>query len=181
MNAAMAGVSDDAVAVRRADWRYLLPDPSLGLVAYPAPRDAKLLKALTLVSERVERSAVTELAGYDVVVLTDMDGSELDAAAARATRGSWIYAEAAGPDAAAFARRLRRRGFDDVRAYWLWPDADRCKEIVPLRATALRHALGRRDPGARLRVRARLAGALARTPLFRFVVKRAAVIARVPA
>ncbi|MEA2304532.1 MAG: hypothetical protein QOH43_1812, partial [Solirubrobacteraceae bacterium] len=32
--------------VRRADFRFLLPDPALGRVAYPAPRDPELLAAL---------------------------------------------------------------------------------------------------------------------------------------
>lgn len=182
MSAPLAGgVPDPALAVRRADWRYLLPDPALGRVAYPAPRDARLFEALTLVSERVERPAATAIEGYDVVVLTGADRFALDAAADHASSGTWIYAEASGRTAAAFASRLRRRGFEDVAAHWLWPDAERCKEIVPMEHTALRHALGRRDPGARLRLRARLAGALARTPLFRLVVKRAGVIARVPA
>jgi hypothetical protein len=80
-----------------------------------------------------------------------------------------------------FAKRLRGRGFGEVDVHWMWPDAARCKEIVPLERRALRHALGRRDPGARLRLRARLAGALAGTPLFPLAVSRAVVIAKVPA
>jgi hypothetical protein len=181
MSAPVAGVQDDAVVVRRADWRYLLPDPWLGRVAYPEPRDERLVEALELVSDEVECPAITDLEGFDLVVLTGDDRRALDAAADRVPAGAWIYAEGSGQAAASLARALRRRGFEDVAAHWLWPDAERCKEIVPLQPTALRHALGRRDPGARLRVRARVAGALARTPLFRLVVKQAAVIAKVPA
>jgi hypothetical protein len=181
MSAMTAIAPDDVLGVRRADWRYLLPDPALGRVAYPAPRDPELLAALERVAERVERAPAAELDGFDVIVLTGGGRTALEAAASTAPAGAWIYAELAGPAAAACARRLRRRGLEDVAAYWLWPDATRCKEIVPLEPTSLRHALSRRDPGARLRLRAALAAVLVRTGLFRFAASSAAVIARVPA
>jgi hypothetical protein len=180
MSATTATVHDDVLHVRRADFRFLLPDPALGRVAYPAPRDPELLAALERVSERVERAPAGALDGFDLIVLTGGGRSAVEAAADAAPAGAWIYAELTGPAAAALARRLRRRGFEDVAAYWLWPDATRCKEIVPLEPTSLRHALGRRDPGARLRLRAALAAALVRTGLFRFAASSAAVIARVP-
>jgi hypothetical protein len=173
-------VADDALGVRRADWRFLLPDPALGRVAYPAPRDPALYTALTQVAESVERAPANRLGGYDIVVVTGGGRAALEAAASGAPAGAWIYAETSGRVAVAFARRLRSRRFEDVATHWLWPDAERCKEIIPMETTALRHALGRRDPGARVRFRGRLAAALAGTPLFRFAVGRAAVVARVP-
>jgi hypothetical protein len=181
MSATTAIGPDDVLGVRRADWRFLLPDPALGRVAYPAPRDPDLLAALERVSERVERAAPDALSGYDVVVLTGGGRTALEAAAGAAPAGAWIYAELAGPVAAACARRLRRRGFEGVQAYWLWPDATNCKEIAPLEPTSLRHALSRRDPGARLRLHAALASTLARTGLFRYAVAHAAIVAKVPA
>ena len=165
--------------IRRADWRFLLPDPDLGRVAYPAPRHPDLLGALGEVSAVVERAPVSELEGFDVVVVTG-DRHSMQEAADNAPPGAWLVAEAGGFAAVRMAARLRRRGFQDVAAHWMWPDAERCKEIVPMRPAALRHALDRRDPGAALRLRVRLARTLARTPLFALVVDHAVVVARVP-
>ncbi|QEC49144.1 hypothetical protein FSW04_17210 [Baekduia soli] len=165
--------------VRRVDWRFLLPDPDLGRVAYPAPRQPELLAALREVSTVVERAPATELEGFDVVVLTGTR-HEMAEAIEHAPAGAWIVAEAGGRAAVGLAARLRRRGFEDVAAHWMWPDVQRCREIVPMRSQALRHALDRRDPGAALRLRVRLARTLARTPLFALVVDHAVVVARVP-
>jgi hypothetical protein len=180
MNAMTAMAQDGVLGVRRADFRFLLPDPALGRVAYPAPRDPELTAALERVSACVERAPAEDLSGYDLIVLTGGGRTAIEAAADAAPAGAWLYVELTGQAAAALARRLRRRGFEDVKAYWLWPDATRCKEIVPLEPTSLRHALGRRDPGARLRLRAALASTLVRTGLFRFAASSAAVVARVP-
>jgi hypothetical protein len=49
---------------------------------------------------------------------------------------------------------------------------------VPLEPLALQHALARRDPGARLRIRARVAALLARTRVFRLALRDAAVVGR---
>jgi hypothetical protein len=168
------------LALRRADWRFLLPEPELGRVAYPAPRDATLVEALREVSDGVDGAPLTQLAGYDVVVITGGGRHAVEDAAATAPAGAWLVVELGGPAALSAAGRLRRQGLEHVAAHWLWPDAERCREIVPLRPTALRMALDRRDPGARLRLRVRVARALARTPLFALAVKRAVVIARVP-
>ena len=168
-------------AIRRADWRFLLPDPDLGRVAYPAPRDPGLFEALRQVSVSVDRSPLSELDGHDVVVVTG-GGRRGGVSAARQTPpGAWLVIEVRGREARSVAAGLRRRGFTDVEAHWLWPDAERCREIVPLRPVAVRHALARRDPGGRVRPRVRLAQLLARTPLFDLAVERAVVVAKAPA
>jgi hypothetical protein len=166
------------LTARRADWRFLLPDPVLGRVAYPAPRDPRLFEALQQVSRSVERASTTELEGFDVIVVTGSRAA-LAEVVGRAPSGSWVVAEVPGRVAAGTVRRLRSAGCVEVEAHWPWPDLQSCREIVPLRPAALRLALSRRDPGARLRVRVRVASLVARTPLFSLMVDRVVVVARI--
>src|SRR5919201_1798707 len=66
--------------VRRADWRFLLPNPGIGRVAYLAPHDAELVAALNLVSTSVELlDAPAEPRGCELVVLTAAGASSLPA------------------------------------------------------------------------------------------------------
>jgi hypothetical protein len=164
---------------RRADWRFLLPEPELGAVAYLPPHDPELAGALKLVSARVDLDAG---GGPDhaVVVLTGARRGAIPVACELLGRGGWLYAEVPGRAVRAWRRALRAAGFDEVAGHWLWPDAVGCREIVPLERRALRHALGRRDPGALLRLRARLAAALVVTGAFPLAVRRAAVVGRRP-
>jgi hypothetical protein len=179
-----AAVLDDARAlavVRRADWRFLLPDPVLGRVAYVAPHDPELVDALAVVGAEVDLLARPEpTAAHDVVVLTGA-GAGLAAAAACLLRpGGRLYAETTGPGTRTWSRALHAAGYDEIEAHWLWPDAHACREIVPIAPGPLRHALGRRDPGARVRARARAATLLAASGAFAAVVRDAAVIGRWP-
>ncbi|MGZ6642068.1 MAG: hypothetical protein ACXVFN_17055 [Solirubrobacteraceae bacterium] len=172
-------MSDVLTRTRRADWRFLLPDPGLGRVACLAPQEPELIDALLALDARVDwLDAPGDASDHDVVVLSG--GSRRRVAAARALLrpGGWLYAEVTGPAAAGWARTLRAAGFDEVSAHWLWPDARRCREMVPLQRAALLHALGRRDPGARLRLRVAAARMLVRLGLFPLAVRRAAVIGR---
>ncbi|HSD77855.1 MAG TPA: hypothetical protein VLA98_10630, partial [Solirubrobacteraceae bacterium] len=54
--------------LRRADWRFLLPDPSLGRVAVAGAPDAELLRALGLVAVAVTAAGVGGGGGHDVDV-----------------------------------------------------------------------------------------------------------------
>jgi hypothetical protein len=177
-------VADDSGAlagVRRADWRFLLPDPDLGRVAYLAPHDAELTAALTLVSASLDLLDTPLATGsHDAVVVTGGRPGRAGDARALLRRGGWLYAEVPGPRARAWTRALRKAGFAEVAAHWLWPDARGCREIVPLEPQMLRHALGRRDPGARLSVRARAAGLLVTAGVLQLAMRRAAVIGRWP-
>jgi hypothetical protein len=161
---------------RRADWRFLLPEPELGAVAYLPPHDPELAAALRLVSARVDLDGGG--ADHAVVVLTGAQRGAIPAARALLERGGWLYAEVPGRAVRAWRRALRGAGFDEVAGHWLWPDPRGCREIVPLERRALRHALGRRDPGAVLRVRVRLARVLVAVGAFPLAVRRAAVVGR---
>lgn len=162
---------------RRAAWRFLLPDPELGRVAYLAPHEPELVAALRLVSRGVHLlDGPASDRTYDVVVVTGGDPRTAGAAQALLRPGGWFYAETPGRAAAAWTRALRQAGFVEVGAYWLWPDEHTCLEIVPLEREAVRHALGRRDPGARFRLRAKAARLLVELGILNVAVRRAAVI-----
>jgi hypothetical protein len=170
-------------AVRRADWRFLLPNPQLDDVAYVAPHDPELGAAL----ERVARSVVLldgrDDAGgsHDVVVATRASAGSAPALAALTRPGGWVYVETPGRASARWARALRREGLEEVEVVWLWPNAAAPREMVPLHDdAAVRHALGRRDPGARLRPRAWAARALLAAHALPLAVPAAAVVGRRP-
>jgi hypothetical protein len=171
-------------AVRRADWRFLLPDGQLDRVAYAAPHDPALVRALELLAGRLHLTETDGLqdAGADVVVATGAGTQAAARLAAGVRPGGWLYAEARGVASARWVGALHGAGFEEVDVVWLWPDAARAKEMVALSdAHAVRHALGRRDPGARLRMRAWAARALLATGLLRLVVPSVAIVGRRPA
>jgi len=168
------------MAVRRADWRFLLPSPELGRVAYLAPPVPDLVAALRLLSAHLDVvEPGTGGADHELVVVTSGGGAAAAAAAPALLRpGGRLYAEVPGRRVRSWARELRHAGFDEVDVHWLWPNERACREIVPLEPEAVCAMLDRRDPGARLRVRARASGLLVRAGLFRFAVRRAAVIGK---
>jgi hypothetical protein len=168
-------------AVRRADWRFLLPDPDLGRVAYLAPHDPELAEALGVVGAQVDLLARPRpTADHDVLVVGGGSPGRAAAAGGLLRPGGWLYAETTGLAARGLARTLRAAGFEEVAAHWLWPNRSACREIVPLAPGPLRHALGRRDPGARVRARGRAAALLAAGGGFAVVARHAAVIGRRP-
>lgn len=181
MSATARAPESALAAVRRADWRFLLPDPGLGRVAYLAPHEPALAEALTRVGAEVDLVEHPQsTADHDVVVLTGAARDLVARAGGLLAPGGWLYAETTGPRARSWSRALRAAGYEEVTAYWLWPDARACREIVPLTPGPLRHALGRRDPGARVRVRVRAATLLAAGGAFGLVAPHAAVIGRWP-
>jgi hypothetical protein len=184
MSVAAAGHALEAgplalAAVRRADWRFLLPSPRLGRVAYVAPHEPGLVAALSLVSECLVLSGSLEGAdAHDLVVFTSAQLDAIGGAHRSLRAGGWLYAEVSGRRARAWVRALERRGFEEISAHWLWPDARTCSEIVALEPCALMHAVKRRDPGGRLRPRVAAARLLVASGLFPLTVRRAAVLGR---
>ena len=163
-------------ASRRADWRFLLPDPALARVACVGVTDRAMLESLRLlgaVPAITEPGTVGDAAGwhperptesgYDLVIATGPSTETLGRAAALVRPGGRLYAELPGPSRrtpwplGAGPRRavlaaVRALGLDEIQAYWHWPDFASCTEIVPLG-----------DPGVlRLAFRRRGLGPLAR-------------------
>jgi hypothetical protein len=177
---AASGREPSPAAVRRADWRFLLPDPVLGRVAYVGPHDPALVGALSALSDVLE---LRPLPGtlHDVVVVTRPTERRELAAASLVAPGRWVYAETTGARAGAAIDTFRDAGLVDLAAWWLWPDANACREMIPLaNPAALGAALGRRQPGAWLRPRAWAAQALARCGALRPLLASVALVARRP-
>jgi hypothetical protein len=98
-------------AVRRADWRFLLPDPQLDDVAYVAPHDARAERR----AGPVARSVALLDGGDDARGrTTSWWPPRARRGRARAGRadapGGWVYVETTGRASARWARALRREG-----------------------------------------------------------------------
>jgi hypothetical protein len=124
--------------LRRADWRYLLPDP--------APRRALCLsggvlrEVCAVVAEAVD-DAPQPGVQYDLVVAEDPDDAALLAAASALSADGACYTEwsARLPGAAARARRaVEAAGLRNARSYRPWPSVERCRAWVPTEGEAAR-------------------------------------------
>ena len=154
------------VLARRLDWRFLLPRPDLGRVAYLGRDDGELQAALTRLADLTtvavegDRTTVADRSTFDVVVLSRPTAEECASAMSLLRPGGWLYAEIdsrfgmrKGPRRSvrslpAAVRTLRELGFTEIAAFWHWPDFATCTHIVPLgdRAT-VRPPLVHRRPG----------------------------------
>jgi hypothetical protein len=124
--------------LRRADWRYLLPDP--------APRRALCLagpalrEACAVVAQTVD-DAPRAGAHYDLAVAEDPDDATLRAIAAALAPAGACYTEwtARTPGAAGRARHaMAEIGLRDARSYRPWPSIDDCRVWVPTEGAAAR-------------------------------------------
>jgi hypothetical protein len=195
-----AGLDADALlqASRRVDWRFLLPDPNLGRVAYLGPARGALLDSLRLFSATLAVGEAAGLGGaqYDAVVAHAPSLDGLRRAAGLVQPGGYLYVEAYGPlhrrrlgrgsgrwprFAADYVAAVERLGLVEATAYWHWPNFDACAEIVPLadRDTLLL-AMGRRRSGAGARLKSALGRALLRSGLFVRLAPCFSVVARKP-
>jgi hypothetical protein len=177
-------------AARRLDWRFLLPYPELGRVAYVGRPDPTLLAALkALATSLTVTDAAAEPDGYPLVVASVPTRVELNQAIRLVRPDGWLYVECLGPLAGrrryrpASAQRalLARHGFDQIAGHWHWPDFASSKWIVPLGdRAAVRYALRRHRGGARARTLRRL-GLLLPTRLLGAVVPYTSIVAHLPA
>jgi hypothetical protein len=150
-------------ASRRLDWRFLLPDPDLGRVAYCGSASGSLVESLKSSSTSLtviptgggragDHASAAEC--YDVVVMRNPTAAELRRGAGLLKPGGWLYIEAYGPFlrqglrlkwprfAYEYARALRQLGLDEIEVHWHWPDFESRTEIIPLcDYTALQHLL----------------------------------------
>jgi aminoglycoside phosphotransferase (APT) family kinase protein len=156
-------------AIRRLDWRFLLPDPRLDQVAFVGPED-DLFEALRAVARNVVREEASEPTGQAqdstrLVVVPNADERSIHAAAGLVEPGGWLYAEL--PRAAVMRGHVRRigpmlerAGFAAVRWHWHWPSIVMSKRIVPLDHPAGARGSLARQLGRQLRTRERLLGGL---------------------
>ncbi|MFQ5737382.1 MAG: hypothetical protein ACE5JX_00080 [Acidobacteriota bacterium] len=155
----------DAVleASRRVDWRFLLPDPNLGRVAYLGVVDGPLVESLRLFS--FDLTVFETGAGdapvsghFDVAVASRPSYRTLRSAADLLRPGGFLYVEShhwkgSSPFSWASLRRTRKDGarpcyphhyistfeqlgFREVEAYWHCRDFAACTRIIPLQDPA---------------------------------------------
>lgn len=155
-------------ASRRVDWRFLLPDPNLGRVAYLGTAQGELVEALRLFSASLTVIPLfpslggTEGGPYDVVVAHQPASEALPGLTGLVRPGGFLYLEAYGlfglvrqqrrlsglaarrwRTPAGYAVALKGLGFGQVRIHWHWPDFETCTKVIPLHDQgALLFALG---------------------------------------
>jgi len=197
-----AGGDKDLQLSRRLDWRFLLPQPDLGRVAYLGSDDTTLPSALshfsdsfTVIPQQAAESA--EAAGSDtfpLVVLRSWKLADLKRASALLSSGGSLYWEIdrkawllSGRGVQRFwylyshhpVAWLRRLGFASVEMYWHYPDFEACREIIPLNdRSALDYVFSRNHGSVGRRLLLRGAGSLARTGALRHLVPCLSVVAR---
>ena len=183
-------------ASRRVDWRFLLPDPNLGRVAYLGPAHGALLGSLRLFSASLAVGEAADGTLHDVVVAHNPSLDQLRRAAGLVRPGAYLYVEAYGPlhrrrlrrgpgrwpcFAADYQAAIERLGLAEAVAHWHWPSFEACAEIVPLAdPDAMLLALGRRRSGAGARLKSALGRALLRAGLFARLAPCFSVVARKP-
>ena len=192
-------------ASRRVDWRFLLPDPDMGHVAYLGPARSSLVESLRLFSTSVtiiRRSSGHSPYGcqYDLVVAIRPSYDEIAHAASLVRENGFLYIEASGvkaPDWKRLVGRLFRRkasrllwpsdytslveslGFDDAQSHWHWPNFESCTTLIPLAdGAAILHVLRRQQRDRVDRFQAMLARGLARAGILQRLVPYFSVVAR---
>ena len=122
--------------LRRADWRYLLPDPSPRRALCLA--GASLREVCAVVANTVD-DAPQPGVQYDLIVAEDPDDAALSAATSVLHAGGACYTEwsARLPGAAARARHaMEGAGLRDARSYRPWPSVEQCRAWVPTEGDA---------------------------------------------
>jgi hypothetical protein len=183
-----AGAVDDALLqrVRRADFRFLLPDPrprEVVVLGEPAPGVVDALRALgASVSLPDARDGAARVApAPDLVLARGGSHALVERARALLRPGGHLYVEADRAGAAGLAAAARRAGLRDVATHWHWPHFERPLEIAPLgEPGALRLALSRRRSRRASRAKAWLAGTLARVGALQRLAPCVSVLARRP-
>jgi hypothetical protein len=188
-HAEASGATGDALlqCVRRADFRFLLPDPrprEVAILGEPAPGLVDALRALgarvTLPDAR-DAAAPGSAAPPELVLARGGSRGLVERAQALLRPGGHLYVEADRAGATALAAAARRAGLRDVVSHWHWPDFARALEIAPLDAPeALRLALSRRRSRRASRAKAWLAGGLARVGALQRFAPCVSVLARKP-
>jgi len=133
--AGMGAVSPGTL-LRRADWRFLLPNPQPGKTALFAR--ALLADAVRSVAEQVVDGVETDAHQCELAVLQRPDRAELSSAYAALVPGGACYSEWSGllPGAPARIRaKLVREGFTGVRLYWMLPKAESARAWFEARPT----------------------------------------------
>lgn len=187
-------------ASRRLDWRFLLPDPDLGHVAYLGAVPDDFVDSLQLFSLSVSSlSPITEqeeqVGQFDLIIVQNLSGENLQLAAKRLKPGGYLYAENKGLSSPKlrYARGGHRQfaipkscvtavsqmGFTEVEAHWHWPNFGACTKIIPLNDEgALWFSFVRGGRSVKARLRSSFGRWLLRSGLLAKIVPEFSIIAR---
>ncbi len=143
-------------ASRRIDWRFLLPDPRLGRVAYCGPAKSSLAIALQQFSAGLtifplDRSAPVDPFGFEQIVVHSSNLADVDRANQLLLPGGYLYWEIDRTKGLVglrhfrhYVNHLEQRGFGDIHVHWHRPNFEACLEIIPLdQPSALRYVFAR--------------------------------------
>jgi len=179
--------------LRRLDWRFLLPDPTLRDVAYIGRTDTTLFAALReftgsiAVIDPRELSTRQRRRSHDLLVLAAPTIRVLSASSAFVPPAGHLYAEIPRLSRsggrvvlrhpASYAAALRAVQFTDVSLHWHWRDFDACTAIVPLdEPEAFVHWTAKRAPHTP--AIATIARQLLRTGIVGWAIPSLSVVAR---
>lgn len=195
-------------ASRRVDWRFLLPNPVLGRVAYVGPVDSEHAASLRLfcrtfiaIQPNWSPEAYHQAReSFDVVVVERPSSKTLPILATLVRPGGYIYLEIYGSSWSAkkqakqgkvrikglnklrpdrFEKPLELSGFVNMETHWHWPDFDGCTKIIPLASqTAVRFALANEKKGIKARLQALVSEQLNQAGLLPQVVPCYSVLAQ---
>lgn len=171
-------------ASRRVDWRFLLPNPTLGRVAYVGPVDSEHAASLRLFCQTFiaiqpdwsPEAYQQAKESFDVVVVERPSSKTLPTLATLVRPGGYIYLELYGSSWSAkkqvkqrklrvkglnklrpnrFDKPLELAGFVNTTTHWHWPDFEGCTKIIPLGSqTAVHFALANEKKGVKARLQA---------------------------
>lgn len=171
--------------VRRLDWRFLLPQPHLGDVAYIGHADGTLWPAVEAFSEAAVRFGEQEElpGGARLLVAQDTATARTKKAIGALSAGGTLYWELprSRNPLTPWRRMLRASGLIDARVHWHHPNFDACELIVPLNdPTAIASVLRRRYPKARSKMLRLVSRLVSRAPMLWVLLPSVSVTARLP-
>ena len=137
--------------LRRADWRFLLPDPAPARVLCLA--GAELRAACAAIAGRVDDAPV-DGATYDLVVAESPDAESLRRIAASLAPGGACYTEWTGLAAArasSVRASLEGAGLRAARTVQPWPEVSRARAWLPTEGAAARRYWRSAVRGTRVR------------------------------
>ena len=123
--------------LRRADWRFLLPDPRPSKTTCFV--DGLLRSATELISQSVAGPSPVPGGDSDLAVAVDADDTTLRAAFASLRPGGSCFTEWYSPltgGAKRIRQRLEAAGFQNVACYWCWPSPARSRPRYWLQLSA---------------------------------------------
>lgn len=167
---------------RRVDWRFLLPSPHLGDIAYIGADCQAHLESLRLFSNSLTNlgpasTSEKDREEFDGIVLSEPSYEILRQAANLVKLGGFVYLEVSKPlepiewmkDMYSRAKKgfprliipadyrllIEELGFVEVQVYWHWPNFQACTKVIPLNnKSALDYAFLQSGRSVRARLKA---------------------------